>query len=67
MPHLFLYVSHGSNSWDAGHHRMLASELAISRGLLKRRENEIREGLAPFDFGEGPVAIQGNNGLAFTI
>jgi glycosyltransferase involved in cell wall biosynthesis len=67
MPHLFVYVSHGSNSWDGGHHRMLISELAISQGLLKRRENEIRKGLAPFDFGEGPVSIQGKNGLAFTI
>jgi glycosyltransferase involved in cell wall biosynthesis len=67
MPHLFLYVSHGSNSWDVGHHRMLASELAISQGLLKRRESEIRKGLTPFDFGEGPVVIQGKNGLAFTI
>lgn len=67
MPHLFLYVSHGANSWDSGHHRMLSSELAISQGLLKRRESEIRNGLASFDLGEGPIAVRGNNGLAFTI
>jgi glycosyltransferase involved in cell wall biosynthesis len=67
MPHLFIYVSHGGNSWDAGHHRMLASELAISQGLLKRRQAEIRKGLSAFDLGQGPVVVQGNNGPAFTI
>ena len=26
-PHLYVYVSHGENSWDQGHHRMLADRL----------------------------------------
>jgi glycosyltransferase involved in cell wall biosynthesis len=67
MPHLFVYVSHGNNSWNDDHHQMLASELCISKGLLQRREAEIRNGLAPFEFGPGELNICGRNGLAFTI
>ena len=66
-PHLYVYVSHGANTWGDDHHRMLARELAISQSLLRRREAQLREGLAPFDFGPGPVAVQGYNGLAFTL
>ncbi len=67
MPHLFVYVSHGNNSWHEEHHRMLASTLSISQGLLQRREAEIRAGLKFFDFGPGEVSVQGSNGLAFTL
>jgi glycosyltransferase involved in cell wall biosynthesis len=67
MPHLFVYVSHGKNSWDEGHHQMLASELSISRGLLQRREKEIRDGLSPFNFGAGQLNVRGRNGVAFTV
>ena len=49
------------------HHRMLARELAISKALLRRREAQLRAGLAPFDFGPGAVPVQGYNGLAFTL
>lgn len=66
-PHLYVYVSHGANTWGDGHHRMLARELAISQSLLRRREAQLREGLAPFDFGPGRVTVQGYNGLAFTL
>ncbi len=34
VAHLFVYVSHGANSWDDGHHKMLTSELSISKGFL---------------------------------
>jgi glycosyltransferase involved in cell wall biosynthesis len=67
MPYLFVYVSHGHNSWHEGHHRMLASTLSISQGLLRRREAEIRAGLKFFDFGPGAVGVQGSNGLAFRL
>lgn len=67
MPHLYVYVSHGMNVWSAEHHRMLVSELAISRGLLLRREVELRAGLKPYDFGPGEVSVDGNNGTAFRI
>lgn len=67
MPYLYVYVSHGMNSWSDEHHRMLASKLAISQGLLLRREAEIRAGLEPYDFGPGEVSINGNNGPAFKI
>jgi glycosyltransferase involved in cell wall biosynthesis len=67
MPHLFVYVSHGNNSWNASHHEMLASELSISKGLLQRREAAVRQGLKPFDFGTHQLSVQGKNGLAFVI
>ena len=66
-PHLYVYVSHGGNSWDGGHHRMLADSLGLSRGLLSRRETALRQGLAPFDFGRGAVTVQGANGPAFVL
>jgi glycosyltransferase involved in cell wall biosynthesis len=67
MPHLFTYVSHGANSWHDGHHRMLADELSISHGLLRRREAQIREGMAPYGLDAGTVSVLGNNGPAFTL
>lgn len=66
-PHLYVYVSHGGNTWADDHHEMLATRLGISRGLLLRREAQLREGLRPFDFGPGGVTVQGNNGPAFTL
>lgn len=66
-PHLMLYVTHGSNTFPADHHRMLARRLGISRALLLRREAELRRGLRDFDLGTGPVAVMGPNGLAFTL
>jgi glycosyltransferase involved in cell wall biosynthesis len=66
-PHLFVYVTHGANSWPGGHHRMLVERLGVSRGILLRREALLRDGLRAFDFGAGPVAVHGYNGLAFTL
>ncbi len=65
MPHLYVYVSHGRNSWPAVHHAMLADRLALSRGLLRRREQAIRAGLAPF--GLAGMSVEGANGPAFTL
>ena len=66
-PHLYIYVSHAENSWDQGHHRMLADRLGLSQGLLRRREAALRDGLSVFDFGPGPVTVEGRNGPAFTL
>ncbi len=66
-PHLFVYVSHGENTYSQDHHRMLASELSISKALLGRREAQLRDGLRPIDFGSGDVTVEGYNGTAFTI
>jgi glycosyltransferase involved in cell wall biosynthesis len=66
-PHLYVYVSHGQNVWNDAHHQMLIERLSLSKRLLERREAEIRRGLAPFDFGPGPVTVQGSNGAAFTL
>jgi glycosyltransferase involved in cell wall biosynthesis len=65
-PHLYVYVSHGKNAYDDVHHRSQL-RLAISRGLLRRWEPQLREGLAAFDFGPTPVTVQGANGPAFVI
>ena len=67
MAHLYVYVSHGSNTWDDGHHRMLADKMGVSVGLLKRGEAALRAGLAPFDFGPEEVIVTGRNGPAFTL
>jgi len=62
---LYVYVSHGLNSWSVAHHAMLADTLAISRGLLLRREAALRAGLAPF--GLAGMRVMGGNGHAFTL
>jgi Glycosyl transferase family 2 len=67
MAHLYVYVSHGNNVRTNEHHRMLATELGISKMLLARRESSIREGLAHIDFGARPIQVMGNNGPAFVI
>jgi len=67
VPHLYVYVSHGGNLCTDEHHRMLVRELSLSKGLLRRREAQLREGLRPFDFGPGDVTVQGYNGPAFTL
>ena len=62
---LYIYVAHGANSWPAAHHAMLGETLAISRGLLLRREAALRDGLAPF--GLTGARVVGLNGPAFTL
>lgn len=66
-PHLYLYNHHGGNTCSEDHHRMLATRLGVSKGLLRRREQELRAGLVPFDFGAGRVTVEGCNGAAFTL
>ena len=64
---LYVYVSHGQNSWPEDHHRMLAEKLSLSKGLLMRREAKLREGLEPFsDFLDAAI-VCGSNGLAFAL
>jgi glycosyltransferase involved in cell wall biosynthesis len=65
--HLYVYVSHGGNSWDDAHHRVIPSQHGFTQGLLRRREAAFRAGLAAIDFGAGPVTVQGSNGPAFII
>jgi glycosyltransferase involved in cell wall biosynthesis len=67
LPHLYVYVSHGLNTCGEDHHQMIADRLAVSQGLLRRREAAVREGLAPFEFGAGEVAVDGRNGPGFVI
>jgi len=67
QPFLYVYVTHDLNKYPREHHEMLASTLAISQGLLLRRERALRDGLEGIDFGPGEVAVQGSNGQAFTL
>lgn len=64
-PHLYVYVTHGENSSSAPHHVMLANRLSISKGLLKRREATLRDGLRPF--GLDGASVEGPNGAAFSL
>jgi len=66
-PFLYIYVTHDVNKYSREHHNMLAQTLAISQGLLQRRERELRDGLKDLDFGPGDVSIEGSNGQAFTL
>jgi glycosyltransferase involved in cell wall biosynthesis len=66
-PQLLVYVSHGANISSDEHHAMLARRLGLSRGLLQRREAWIREEMAVFDLGPGPVEVRGPNGTAFIL
>lgn len=63
--HLYVYISHGGNCFALSHYRMLADKLAISRGLLIRREARLREGLGPHHL--GAVTVHGSNGPAFVL
>jgi glycosyltransferase involved in cell wall biosynthesis len=67
QPFLYVYVTHDSNKFPRAHHEMLAEKLAISKGLLARREHALREGLAAFDFGSDEIVVQGSNGAAFSL
>lgn len=67
MPHLFIYVSHGENSWNSEHHRRLIDDLAISAGLLRRREAQLRDGLRPFGFPPDTLQVSGSRGLGFVL
>jgi glycosyltransferase involved in cell wall biosynthesis len=67
MAHLYIYVSHGRNTWDDGHHRMLVDLMAVSQALLRRSECALRAGLAPFDFEGVDIVVTGRNGDAFTL
>jgi hypothetical protein len=66
-PHLYMYVSHGANSWHAGHHDMLADQLAVSRSFLNRREKDLRDALGAYSLPLDGVAVCGGNGRAFTL
>ncbi|HXQ46216.1 MAG TPA: glycosyltransferase family A protein [Caulobacteraceae bacterium] len=65
--HLYVYVSHGANSWSDAHHRVLPYRHGLTQGLLRRREAELRAGLAAIDFGPDPITVQGSNGPAFVL
>jgi hypothetical protein len=65
-PCLYIYVAHGANTCSIAHHVMLIETLAISKGLLARRERRLREELRPLG-SLGPVVVAGVNGPAFSL
>ncbi|HEY3732113.1 MAG TPA: glycosyltransferase family A protein [Steroidobacteraceae bacterium] len=48
QPHLYVYISHGKNTYDMEHHQMLSDRLSVSRGRIVRREFQLRSQLAAF-------------------
>jgi hypothetical protein len=66
-PHLYVYVNHGKNTCADDHYSMLVRELGISRGLLRRREAELRRGLSAFDFASEDITVHGYNGPTFVL
>jgi glycosyltransferase involved in cell wall biosynthesis len=47
-PYLYVYVSHGQNTYQIEHHQMLSTRLAVSRGRIARHEGQLRPQLAAF-------------------
>lgn len=66
-PYLYVYVTHDVNKYPREHHEMLAGQLAISQGLLLRRETALRDGLKDMDLGPGEISVQGSNAQAFIL
>lgn len=67
MPELFIYRMHGTNISPQSHLRMLVDSLSVSAAFLRRREAQLRQELAVFDFGPGEVVVTGSNGAAFSL
>jgi glycosyltransferase involved in cell wall biosynthesis len=65
MPHLYVYVAHGSNTSGKAFHRMLASSLAVSRGRLTRSQKLVCSALDGAELDLAEVKVVGNNGVAF--
>jgi glycosyltransferase involved in cell wall biosynthesis len=64
-PNLYVYVHHGSNTSGDAHHRMLVSELALSRGLVGRRSEVVRDALDHAELDTDELRVMGSNGEAF--
>jgi hypothetical protein len=47
-PHLYVYVSHGQNTYEMEHHHMLSNRLSVSRGRIVRQEVQLRSQLTAF-------------------
>ncbi|HEY1725734.1 MAG TPA: glycosyltransferase family A protein [Steroidobacteraceae bacterium] len=48
-PYLYVYVSHGQNTYEIEHHQMLTARLGVSRGRIARHERQLRLQLAAFE------------------
>ncbi len=67
LAYLYVYVCHSVNITGQAHHRMLVEKLSISKGMIRRREADLRAGLSAHDFGAGELVFEGNNGPAFIV
>jgi len=63
--YLYVYVHHGTNTWDHDHHRMLASRLAPSRAVMRQIRAGLERDLDPLDLPPGPIDVMSAEGLAF--
>jgi len=68
-PHLYVYVSHGQNTYEMEHHQMLSNRLSVSRGRIVRQEVQIRSQLAAFGSALDGVSLVAPNvdGAIFQI
>lgn len=68
-PHLYIYVSHGQNTYEMEHHQMLSNRLSVSRGRIVRQEVQLRSQLAAFGSALDGVSLVAPNvdGAIFQI
>ena len=64
----YVYVFHGGNVWTEQHHHAIARAKALSGARLLARMRTLRERLAEYEPGFGPVALRHRNGsMALTL
>jgi len=63
--YIYAYLFHNHNSWPQAHFNMLIDKLAISKGLLDKKEAIILSQLPFLDLGVDPINIQGSNQPAY--
>ncbi len=68
-PHLYVYVSHGHNTYEMEHHQMRTNRLGISRRRILRQEVQLRSQLAAFGSALDGVSLVAPNfdGAIFQI
>jgi hypothetical protein len=66
-PYLYIYQTHGANSWLDEHHQRLIQHLAISKGKVLRQKQQILKVLVGYGLKFDLIRFLGSNGEAFTF
>jgi glycosyltransferase involved in cell wall biosynthesis len=64
-PYLYVYVYHGTNTWDYDHHRAQARVLAYSREAMRRMRADLEFHLGHLEFPARRIKVMSAEGLAF--